>query len=534
MQGNTYEEEETRSELMAGVNIAANLVKGTLSGVGYNVILEESVYPGHRVTNDGISILRKIQLPNRLQQVGVNLLKEASEKANLESGDGTTTAAVLTQAILNEGIKIEDVSPMEIKKSLDECLPIINAALESQKKDITIDDIRPIALISSESEELADIFQKIYSEIGTEGIVELDTSTLPETTYEITDGVRLRGAGFTYPYMVNDEKGRAAVYENPKILITKQKIGSTMEADALMKKFHEAGLQSIVIFCDEIDLGASQHFAKAHMEGIFKALIIKAPTLWKDWLFEDFAKITGATIIDRINGLNLKNFHPSHLGTCAKITTTKEETRIVGIQDISKHIESLKENTDDSKLRISWLQTKAAILKLGANTETELSHLKDKAEDARHACFLALNGGIVPGGGVALLNAAKELRNNKKLLALHIEPGTGKEQKPTLTGVSILYAALQAPFRQICENAGVNVQHNLSDKDLKTGKGESIDINLLKEGRGLNAKSKEIVDMFDAGIVDSLVVTKNCIKNAISVAGTVLTVKAAVTTPPQS
>ncbi len=500
MKGNTYEGEDARAGLMTGIHIAANLVKGTLSGVGYNVILEEPVYPGHRVTNDGISILRKIQLPDKLHQLGVNLLKEASEKSNSESGDGTTTAAVLTQAILEEGMKVTDVSPMEIKKSLDECLPIINAALDSQKKDITTADIRAIALISSESEELADMLQKIYLEIGTEGIVEVETSTLPITSYEITEGVRLRGAGFTYPYMVNDEKGRAAVYENPKILITKQKIGSAMEADALIKRIFEMGFQSIVIFCDEIDLGASQHFAKAHMEGGFKALIIKAPTLWKDWLFEDFAKITGATIIDRMNSLSLKTFHPSHLGTCGKITTTKDETRVVGIQDITKHIESLKDDTDESVIRVSWLQTKAAILKLGANTETELSHLKDKAEDARHACYLALNGGIVPGGGMALSNVTNQL--------------TGT------IGGSILKIALMSPLNQIITNAGG--EHGRY-KDEQLG-GE----------KGFDARTKEVVNMFDAGIVDSLIVTKNCIKNAISIAGTVLTVKAAVITPPQS
>jgi chaperonin GroEL len=230
------------------------------------------------------------------------------------------------------------------------------------------------------------------------------------------------------------------------------------------------------------------------LQGGFKTLIIKAPTLWKDWLFEDFARITGATVVDPAAGTSLKQFAMSWLGTCDKLITTKDETRVIGIKDISEYVEQLSQGSDEDKLRASWLQTKVATLKLGANSESELSYVRLKAEDARNAAYLALQDGIVPGGGVALMQAADAL--------------------PDTVGGRILHKALYAPITQIITNAGVDHEKVM-----------------LLYGEGFDARTKEVVNMWDAGIVDPVRVVKNSVKNAISVAGTVLTTQVVINLP---
>jgi chaperonin GroEL len=239
--------------------------------------------------------------------------------------------------------------------------------------------------------------------------------------------------------------------------------------------------------------------AYTHIKGIFKTLIIKAPTLWKDWLYEDFAQITGATIVQTTSGVSFKNLSVEHLGTCDKLITTKEETTVIGIKDISEHIETLKgQGTDDSKIRLAWLQTKAAILKLGANSESELSYFRLKAEDARNASYLALQDGVVAGGGIALFNAAQSL--------------------PDTLGGKILRIALASPLEQIIKNTGLN------RFDLQEGK----DYN-LGDIQGFDARTKQLVNMWEAQILDPAKVVKNAIKNALSVASTVLTSSVIIT-----
>lgn len=489
---NIYLADEARDALIRGVDAVADAVKVTLGAAGSNAILEAGVAPGHILTNDGISIAQSIRMEDPVENMGANLIREIADRSNKESGDGTTTSTVLAQAILHAG-READGNPMEIKRSLDECLPIINASLDAQKRDITVDDVAQVATISAEDETVGALLQEIYQQIGKDGIVELDTSNLPETYYEITEGVRLRGAGFLGAYSTT-EPGKA-IYNNPMILITKQKIVSTDDIEPVMKLVSSRGKSELVIFCDEIDMGVASQLAYTHLSGKFKTLVIKAPTLWKNWLIEDFAEITGATVIDTAEGLNLRTVSYNHLGTCEKIITTKDETRIIGIQDISTYIEFLQEeNTEESKLRLSWLQTKAAILKVGANSETELSYKRLKMEDARNAAYQALQEGIVAGGGVALLNASNDL--------------------PETIGGRILRVALTAPLRQIIENA-------VSEES----------ISQMGSNTGFNARTGELTDMWEAGIVDPVKVTKAAVKNAISVAGAVLTTSVIVTAP---
>lgn len=483
---NIYSGNEARTKLSEGFRKGVDAVKVSFGASGSNAIIEEAVYPFSRTTNDGKAILQPIKLIDPVENIGLNILKEVSDKQDHESGDGRKTAILLAGAILAEGMKAQG-NAMEIKKSLDECLPIVLKSIDSQTKKITVEEVAKVATIASESESLGKLFQEIYQKIGSDGVIEFDNSNTPHTSYEITEGVRLLNCGFTFPYMANEDKGRKAVYKYPKILITKQKISNLTEIDPIIKALVNSGRDELVIFTEDIDLTVSQALAYLQLQGVekneklvkFNTLVIKAPILWKDWIYEDFAKITGATIVNPGEGRTLKSFSLSWLGTCDKIVTSKDETVVIGSLPITEHLEKLMElGTDDSKLRVSRLKTKTAILKLGANSETELSYLKGKALDGRNASFLALNSGVVDGAGKTLFKIANELSEIGSI------------------GSEILFGALQRPYRQLCENV---------------------------EGTTENVKKYDFKDIFDPASV-----VKSAITNALSVASTILTTKVVI------
>ncbi len=458
-----------------GIDKGVNVIKLSYGPTGSNSAIKTYEYPYHRVTNDGKTIIDAIKLADPFETIGLDFVKEVADKSDKESGAGRKTTMLLLQAILKEGFKYDEF-PMDIKRSLDECLEFILTEIDKNTKKITAKEVAKIATIASESPKLGAIFQEIYEKIGKNGIVELDNSGISDTFYDITEGVRLLNCKFMYPYMANEDKGRQAVYKFPKILIVKQKLSNISELDSILQQVSDKGTNELVIFCDDIDLNVSQALAFLH-NGItpdgkqitpFKTLVIKAPVLWKDWLFEDFAKITKATIVDPAQGKTLKNFQYAWLGYCDKVITSKDETVVLGTQDISEHLQNLKDiNTDDAKIRIARLQTKTAILKLGANSESELSYIRGKALDARNESYLALNGGVVRGAG-------QELHAISKIL-------------PKTIGGKILAEAISYPYEQIMKN----------DPSLK------------------NADLKDIWD--------SATVVKNAITNALSVASTILT-----------
>ncbi len=492
-----------RQGIANGINQIADAVKLTLGAKGRNAIIQSDFSPGHLITNDGISIAKEAYFEDPLEQIGANIIKEVADRTNKESGDGTTTSIVLLQAILNEGMK-ENLSGMEVKNSLDELLPMIEESIDKQKKEITEADVHSVATISAESEELGNLIGKIYQEITKEGIIELDNSKTFETTYEIKEGVRLKNAGFISPYMANS--GKKAIYKKPLILITKQKISVISDIEPLIEKLMDKGIGELVIFTDDMDSGVAGRLIATHLQGNFKVLIIKAPIIWKDYIFEDFAKITGATVIGDASGTTLKSLTLAQLGTCDKIITDREETTVLGIKDISEHIKDLQEKgDDDSRLRLSWLTTKAAILKIGANSESELSYKRLKAEDAINAARLALQDGVVPGGGLTLFRTALKM--------------------PDTIGGNILREALKMPMKQIIENAGDSLE------DLKVKHGEMV---ACSPSRIYDAKQRKIVDEPSSGIEDPAKVVKNAIKNAISIAGTVLTSEIVMIKPKKS
>ncbi len=494
MKNNIYINEEATESIVRGINKIADAVKLTIGAAGTNAILEEDLYPNYVITNDGYSILEKAHFEDPLEELGRKILFDSVSRANKQSGDGSTTTTILTQAILAEGLKT-GVSGMEIKRSLDAVLPLIEAGIDAQKRIISPTEVHAVATISCEDEEIGKLIGEVYQAIGPDGIVELDNSKTFGTYFEIKEGVRF-AAGVVSPYMLT--KGASAEYDKPAILVVRSRISSINDVIPAIEKVSASGKKELVIFCDDIADGVVSTLIMNHLKGIFSVCIIKAPVLWKEFVFEDFAKATGATIVSDKTGLVLKAVTMTDLGSCQKIIVTKDETTLLGIKDIAEHVSYLKDTGDDDSLRrVAWLTTKAAVIRLGANSESELSYKRLKVEDAVNAARLALEDGVVVGGGVALLNVSTGL--------------------PDTLGGGILREALKAPIRQIVENGGFE-PYTPSNM---LGVGED-------PNKGFDAKTGKVVNMWDAQIIDPAKVIKNAVRNAISVAGTALTIRIAI------
>lgn len=496
---------EALIKLATGIKKCSDVVAQTMGPKGKNVLIQHKLNPGHILCNDGATVIQSMELADPIENMGLGFLKEAVSRSNSNSGDGSSTTTVLVNAIVQEGIKSGN-NTLEIKESLDECLEIIEESIKEQTRKITVEDIPTVAEIAGENKELAKTLGEIYKAIGKDGIIHLEGSGTYSTSYSLIEGVRFGGTGFLSPYMAHDEqaakenrKESRAVYKNPSILVTKRKISHLNDINPLLQALEAQNKKDLVIFTDDMDSGVASILIEAHKKKVLNILIIKAPVLWKGYVFEDFAKVTGSTIIEDASGITFKNLQLNHLGTCETLMCDKEETTVIGISDIKEHIEELKaEQTTDSKLRLSWLTTKTAILKLGAKSETELSYLRLKAEDAIHSSRLALQSGIVPGGGVCLRNAADKM------------PGT--------IGGSILRKALESPIQQIRKNAGSEIGGIFSTANPNIG---------------FDAKNGVMVDMFDACIIDASAVVLQAVRNSLGIASTLLTTSAVITLPPE-
>lgn len=426
--------------LANGIRHCAEVVARTMGPKGSNVLIQHKLQPGHMLTNDGATVINAMHLEDPIEAMGLNFLKEAASRSNSNSGDGSTTTAVLLNAILQEGIKT-GINTLEIKQSLDDCLPIIEASIKDQTKQITVDDIPAVAEIAGESKELAQILGEIYKVIGKDGIIHLEGSGTYSTSYNLIEGVRLGDTGFLSPYMANE--GKRAINQKPNILVTKRKIENIRDINPLLEYVRDrAESKTLVIFADDMDSNVARQLVELQQNPsrAVNILIIKAPVLWKNYVFEDFAKIVGATILEDSSGISFKTLDLKHLGTCDTLICDKDETTIIGIKDITEHIQSIKDDeslpSQDKAVRIAYLSTKTAMLKLGAKSETELSLLRLKMEDAIHSSRLALQSGVVCGGGMTLYNASLVM--------------------PDTVGGRILREALKAPLKQIIANTGVN------------------------------------------------------------------------------
>jgi len=490
-----------------GIKKAADIIGGTMGTAGYNATIEVMENPGTMDTNDGISILQSLFFTDVYEEMGRKKLLEAVSRANKQSGDGSSTTCVLTASIIEEGMKhLDNYSPMDIKKSLEECVPLIEESINKQKRDISTGTVGQVATISAEDKGIGDLIQEIYSQIGSTGIIHWDISKTGKDFYTIGKGITIDGAGFISPYMadLDEQTGQlknVARWSKPKVLIIKQKITSAGEFNTLFETMHNKDVKEVVVFCDEYEANIIADLIRTRTVRGFKALLIKMPVLWKDWWYEDLAKATGATVIDPNAGISLKMTTMQHLGTCDNIVVDKENTYIDGIADVSEYVKALEEeNTDESKLRASRLNTKTARYFVGAGSDSALSYRRLKVEDAISASWQALQNGVVAGGGVALLNATYSLG--------------------TTVGADILDKALKSPFEQIASNADIKIHPNdLAMKD-------DTDTNF-----GYNTKTKKYVNMFEAGIIDPANVVLNSVRNAISVAASVLTCNVAIQIP---
>lgn len=511
---NLYTGEESRQRLINGIVKSAEAVGATMGTRGTNAIIEALEHPGHLMTNDGATILESIHFADPLEEMGRKILLEAVSRANKQSGDGSSTTCVLTAAIIREGLKyIHETPAIEIKKSLEAHISIIEEAISEQKKEISVSEVGKVASISAEDEEIGALIQEIYEKIGREGIIHWDISKTTEDTYTIGNGITIEGAGFASPYMCDmDEKSGQFLnvirWKNPRILITKQKLTSAADFEGLFATLNAKGTKEVVVFCDEFEPTIIAQLVQTRAVRGFKTMVVKMPVLWKDQWFEDVALATGATVIDPNAGMSLKDAKEDHLGTIGHIVVSKDDTFLDGIQDISAHVAKLKEGDDEAQLRASRLNTNTARLFIGAHSESALSYKRLKVEDAIAAAWQALNGGIVSGGGVALMNIGVSLSTDS-------------------VGGKILGRALAAPFKRIGDNAGYKwPQQNYVQRIFKEKPRLDLD-----KGMGIDTRTNELVNMIDAGITDPANITVNAVKSAISVAGTLLTAPTSVLLP---
>lgn len=501
IKSNVYTGKEALRKMLDGMLVASSAIRETYGPMGGNGAVEIDSYPGHMVANDAQSLVQAIFVEDPVAAMGLDFTKELCNKAELDSGDGRKTTIIMGETIMEEGYNAE-TDVMQLRKDLMSLYPLVEKAIDDQATPITKDDLAPVATIASESSEIGAIIGEIYSKIGKEGVIE------PEYVlgqkghkYSLVEGVRFQQTGYLSPAMVFDEEARKegrkearAVYENPTILVTKKKFQTMKEVGMLLTALkNEDGKQGsilrnprdLVIFTGDMDTNVAQVLINTHKsaEAFNNILIVKAPTIFQGTSFEDFAKCVGATIVEDSTGVNFTNLQLKHLGTCDKIVVTKDETLLLGTQDITDHLKALKEAGDnDSLLRASWLSTKTALLKIGADTETALAYIRLKTADAINSSRLALMGGIVPGGGFALAKASESLPD-------------------TVAGM-ILGTALRAPMVQNRINMGI--------------------------------PHEEPVTSFPPNVVDATIVQKNAVRNAISLASTLLTTKVAIVKPPKT
>jgi len=522
--------DKARESLKRGIDKVANAVKVTLGPKGRNVILEKS-YGSPVITKDGVTVAKEISLENRLENVAAELVKEVAEKTADIAGDGTTTATLLVQAIVNEGfIQISaGANPVILKKGIDRA---ISKALKMlDEKSVKIEDkkkIEEVASISANDPEIGKLIAEVFNDIGKDGVVTVEESQTLGFSKEVVEGLQF-DKGYISPYMMTDTERMEAILDDPYILITDQKISSMNDLLPILEKVIQAGKKNIVIIADDVDGEALATLIVNKIRGTFSALAIKAPGFGdrRKEMLEDIAIVTGGKVITSDLGLKLENTDLSMLGQARRVVANKDNTTIVDgkgekseiekrIKQIKSQIEKTDSEFDKEKLteRLAKLSGGVAVLKVGAVTETEMKEKKYRIEDAINATRAALEEGIVPGGGIALFEIAKELNDNKN----EYFPVIGDEAR----GVDIILRALEYPLRTIVENAGKAP--------------EDVFTYLLKEnkpGLGFNALTGEFVEMIKQGIIDPTKVVKTALSNASSVASLILISEAVISEIPE-
>ena len=514
--------EEARKALQAGIDKLADTVKITLGPKGRNVVLDKK-FGAPLITNDGVTIAKEIELEDPFENMGAQLVKEVSVKTNDAAGDGTTTATLLAQAIVREGMKniAAGANPMILKKGLDKAVATAVETVKASSKAVDGSaDIARVATISSADAEIGKLIAEAMEKVSKDGVITIEESKTAETYSEVVEGMQF-DRGYISPYMVTDTDKMEAVYDDAYLLITDKKISNIQEILPLLEQIVQSG-KRLVIIAEDVEGEALTTLILNNLRGTFKCAAVKAPGFGdrRKEMLKDIAILTGGEVITAELGLELKDTQINQLGRARQVVISKENTIIVGgsgnsdaiaarVAQIRAEIENSTSDFDREKLqeRLAKLVGGVAVIKVGAPTEIEMKEKKLRVEDALAATKAAVEEGIVAGGGVALLNAADAV----KTLVADL---TGDEK----TGAQIILRALEEPIRQIAANAGLE--------------GSVIIENIRRAGKngyGFNAYSEEYVDMIPAGIVDPTKVTRSALENAASVAGMVLTTESLVT-----
>ncbi len=514
-----YYQEEARKKMKVGVDKLADAVKYTIGPKGRNVVLGQS-FGSPTITNDGVTITEEIELKDKTENIGASIVKEVASKANEAAGDGTTTATLLARAIISEGLKnvTAGADPLSLKRGLNKGKDAVVDYLKKEAKPVSKkEEIAQVATISAEDEELGNLIAEVIEEAGKDGVVTVEESRTFGLEKEVVKGLQLDN-GYVSPYMVTDSERMEAAFDNPHILITDRKISSINEIVPILEKLSQAGQKNLVIVADDIEGEALATLVLNKLRGAFNTLAVKAPGFGdkKMEVLKDIAAVCGGQVISEEVGLKLEGTEVNMLGSARKVIATKEKTIITdgkGKKDaLTKRIEQIKREIEGStsdfekenlQKRLAKLAGGVAVIKVGALTEVEQKARQHKAEDALSATRAAIEEGIVAGGGVSLIRSLKALDSLKL---------KGDEA----TGADILKGALEAPVRQIAENAGVD---------------GSVIVQKTKEGEGsygFNAKTMEFEDLIKSGIVDPKKVVRSALENAISAGSMFLTTECVV------
>ena len=516
--------EDARRALERGVNVLADAVKVTLGPKGRYVVLDKK-FGAPTITNDGVTIAREIEVEDVFENQGAQLVREVATATNDVAGDGTTTATVLAQAIVREGLKnvAAGANPLGLKRGIESAVDQVVESLKTQSKEISgKEDIARVATVSSRDREIGDVIAEAIDKVGKDGVVNVEEGQTFGLDLEFTEGMQF-DKGYLSPYMITDAERMEAVLEEPYILVANQKIGAVKDLLPVLEQVIQAG-KPLLIVAEDVEGESLATIVVNKLRGTFTAVAVKAPGFGdrRKRMLEDIAVLTGAEVITEELGLKLENTKLSQLGKARRVVIDKDSTTIIDgagdsdaiksrIKQLKQEIENTDSDFDREKLqeRLAKLAGGVAVVKVGAATETEMKEKKHRVEDALQATRAALEEGIVPGGGVALLNAAGSIKLD----------GFGDSDERT--GAQIIVRALEEPLRQLAYNAGLEA---------------SVVVNKVRtaaKGQGLNVDTNEVEDLVRAGIIDPTMVTRSALQNAASIAKNILMTEAIVAEPPE-
>ncbi len=517
-------EAEARKALEQGVDAVANAVKVTLGPKGRYVVLDKK-FGAPTITNDGVTIAREIEVEDVFQNQGAQLVREVATATNDVAGDGTTTATVLAQAIVRQGLKnvAAGANPLALKRGIEKAVDDVVKNIEEQSTEISgKDQIARVATISAGDEEIGDVIADAIDKVGKDGVVNVEEGQTFGMDLEFTEGMQF-DKGYISPYMVTDQDRMEATLEDPYILIANQKIGSVRDLLPVLEQVIQSG-KPLLIIAEDVEGESLATLVVNKLRGTFTGVAVKAPGFGdrRKRMLEDIATLTGGEVITEEMGLKLENTQVSQLGRARRVVVAKDTTTIVDgngesdaikgrINQIKTEIDNTDSDFDREKLqeRLAKLSGGVAVVKVGAATETEMKEKKHRVEDALQATRAALEEGIVPGGGVALLSSQE---------AINADAMSDPDER---TGAAIVRRALEEPLRQIADNAGLE------------GSVVVNDVRNAGKGKGLNADSGEIVELVKEGIIDPAMVTRSALQNAASIAKNILTTEAIVAEVPE-